>query len=59
MLTTTRGFTRRTTAFATFVLVTLVAFTAGAVFDDSRYVLAVMALVVPILIFVMPQRRVR
>lgn len=50
------GFTRRTTAFATLVLVTLAAFTVGAVLDDSRYAIAVMALAIPILLFVLTHR---
>lgn len=50
------GFSRRTTAFATLVLVALAAFTVGAVLDDSRYAIAVMALAVPILLFVLSHR---
>jgi hypothetical protein len=52
-------FTRRTTAFATLVLTTLAAFTVGAVLDDSRYAFALMALAIPILLFVLSQRENR
>lgn len=49
-------FTHRTTVFATLVLATLAAFTVGALLDDSRYAYVVMALAIPILLFVQSKR---
>jgi hypothetical protein len=58
MATTSRlpgGFTRVTMTFAMVLLVALVAFTVGALANDSRYALVALAVSIPILFAIAPR----